>query len=210
MAFSSGKIFGCSILGVAEILRKRRDLRSRMQIPPSQEERKISQNPVAVFSCTGSGFSYCCIFEVLSGFLHWKIWLELLGLLPRKISTELFSGSSNSLPREKGALTRRALLPKSISVRLFSQEFLVGALGRVLSAPSVRVSPSTVGRVIGKTDGTWFGAILETNRESQQYSGTALGRLRVRLVEWLGNPMGLDSEPFLKPIGRANSTRGHP
>ena len=39
---------------------------------------------------------------------------------------------------------------------------------------SLRASPSTVGRVIGKTDGPWFGAIPETNRESQQYSGTAL------------------------------------
>ena len=37
-----------------------------------------------------------------------------------------------------------------------------------------RVSPSTVGRAIGKTDGPRFGAIPETNRESQQYSGTAL------------------------------------
>ena len=37
----------------------------------------------------------------------------------------------------------------------------------------VRVSPSTVGRAIGK-------------------------------------PIDLDSEPFLKPIGRANSTRGQP
>ena len=74
----------------------------------------------------------------------------------------------------------------------------------------LRASPSTVGRAIGKTDGTWFGAILETNWESQQYSGTALGRLRLRLEERLGKPMGLDLEPFLKPIGRANSTRGHP
>ena len=36
------------------------------------------------------------------------------------------------------------------------------------------------------------------------------GCLRVRLGERLGKPMGLDSEPFLKPIGRANSTRGQP
>ena len=35
-------------------------------------------------------------------------------------------------------------------------------------------SPSTVWKVIGKTDGPWFGATPETNRESQQYSGTAL------------------------------------
>ena len=40
--------------------------------------------------------------------------------------------------------------------------------------------------------------------------GDSLRRLRVRLEERLGKPMGLDSEPFLKPIGRANSTRGHP
>ena len=26
----------------------------------------------------------------------------------------------------------------------------------------------------------------------------------------VGKPMGLDSEPFWKPIGRANSTRGQP
>ena len=62
----------------------------------------------------------------------------------------------------------------------------------------------------GKTDVPWFGAIPETNRESQQYSGMALGRLRVRLPESLGKPMGLDLEPFLKIIGRANSTRGQP
>ena len=42
--------------------------------------------------------------------------------------------------------------------------------------PTIRASPSTVGRAIGKADG----------------------------------PMGLDSEPFLKPIGRANSIRGQP
>ena len=53
-------------------------------------------------------------------------------------------------------------------------------------------------------------AILETNRESQQYSGTALGRLRVRFAEPSGKPMGLYPEPFWKPIGRANSTRGQP
>ena len=41
-------------------------------------------------------------------------------------------------------------------------------------------------------------------------SKTLSGRLRVRLEERLGKPMGLDSEPFLKPIGRANSTRGQP
>ena len=67
-----------------------------------------------------------------------------------------------------------------------------------LFRPKFRVSPSTVGRAIGKTDGPWSGAIPETNRESQQYSGTALGRLRVRLAERLGKPMGLFSEPFLK------------
>ena len=49
-----------------------------------------------------------------------------------------------------------------------------------------------------------------SNRESQQYSGTALGRLRVRFGDRLGKPMGLFFEPFLKPIGRANSTRRQP
>ena len=53
MAFSSGKIFGFSTLGVAENFRKPCDLRSKMPIPPSQEWRKFSQNPVAVFSCSG-------------------------------------------------------------------------------------------------------------------------------------------------------------
>ena len=71
-----------------------------------------------------------------------------------------------------------------------------------------RASPSTVARAIGKTDVPEFQAILETNRESQQYSGTALRRLRVRFGDRLGKPMGLSFELFLKPIGRANSTWG--
>ena len=33
---------------------------------------------------------------------------------------------------------------------------------------------------------------------------------RLRLEERLGKPMGLDSEPFLKPIARASSIRGQP
>ena len=53
-------------------------------------------------------------------------------------------------------------------------------------------------------------AILDTSWESQQDSGTALGLLRVRFEERLGKPMGVIPEPFLKPIGRANSTRGQP
>ena len=53
MAFSSGKICGFSTLGVADICRKSCDLRSNMQIPPTREWRKLSQNPVAVFSCSG-------------------------------------------------------------------------------------------------------------------------------------------------------------
>ena len=53
MAFSSGKIFGFSTLGVAENFRKSCDLRSKFSIPSSQDWRKISQNPVAVFSCSG-------------------------------------------------------------------------------------------------------------------------------------------------------------
>ena len=36
------------------------------------------------------------------------------------------------------------------------------------------------------------------------------GCLRVQLEERLGEPMGLDSEPFLKPIERANSIQGQP
>ena len=81
-----------------------------------------------------------------------------------------------------------------------------------------RVSPSPVGRVLGssgKTDGL-DSEPPETNRESQQHSGAALVRLRVRLegrviiTQSLGKSIGLDSEPFLKPIGRANSTQGQP
>ena len=53
-------------------------------------------------------------------------------------------------------------------------------------------------------------AIPNTNRESQQYSGTALGRLRVRFEGPLGKPMALYFKPFLKPIGRASSTQGQP
>ena len=63
---------------------------------------------------------------------------------------------------------------------------------------------------LGKLMGLDSEPFLDTNRESQQYSGTALGCLRVRLEERLGKPMGLFSEPFLKPIGAANSTRGQP
>ena len=44
-------------------------------------------------------------------------------------------------------------------------------------------SPSTVWRAIGKTDVPSIRAILETNWESQQYSGTALGRLRVYVLQ---------------------------
>ena len=53
MAFSSGTICGFSTPGVADICRQPCDLRSKTQIPPSQESRKLSQNPVAVFSCSG-------------------------------------------------------------------------------------------------------------------------------------------------------------
>ena len=53
MAISSGKICGFSTPGVADICRKPCDLRSETQIPPSREWRKLSQNPVAVFSCSG-------------------------------------------------------------------------------------------------------------------------------------------------------------
>ena len=74
----------------------------------------------------------------------------------------------------------------------------------------ISASPSTVWRAIGKTDVPSIRAILETNRECQQYSGTALGRLRVRFAEPSGKPMGLYPEPFWKPIARANSTRGQP
>ena len=49
MAFSSGKICGFSTLGVADICRKLCDLRSKTQIPPFREWKKLSQNPVAVF-----------------------------------------------------------------------------------------------------------------------------------------------------------------
>ena len=53
MAFSSGKICGFSTLGVADICRKLCDLRSKTQIPPSQEWRNLPQSPLAVFSCSG-------------------------------------------------------------------------------------------------------------------------------------------------------------
>ena len=39
---------------------------------------------------------------------------------------------------------------------------------------SLRASPNTVWRSIEKTDGPLFWAIPESNRQSQQYSGTAL------------------------------------
>ena len=52
--------------------------------------------------------------------------------------------------------------------------------------------------------------LLKPISEIQQYSGAALGRLRVRFGDRLGKPMSLFFESFLKPIGRANSTRGQP
>ena len=60
---------------------------------------------------------------------------------------------------------------------------------------NVRVSPSTVGRAIGKTRCALIQGHSWNQLGGQQYSGPALGRLRVRLEERLGKSMGLDSEP---------------
>ena len=53
IAFSSGKICGFSTQGGADMRREPFALCSRTQIPPSREWKKLSQNPVAVFSCSG-------------------------------------------------------------------------------------------------------------------------------------------------------------
>ena len=47
-------------------------------------------------------------------------------------------------------------------------------------------------------DAPKFQAMLKTNPESQRYSETALGCLRVRFGDRLGKPMSLLFEPFLK------------
>ena len=51
----------------------------------------------------------------------------------------------------------------------------------------------------------YCGVSLSSELRSQES-----GRLRARLEEQLGKPACLSSKPFLKPIGRSNSTRGQP
>ena len=51
--------------GLLTFCRKPCDLHSKTQIAPSQEPRKVSQNPVAVFSCSGERFPSLSFFSLV-------------------------------------------------------------------------------------------------------------------------------------------------
>ena len=83
MASSSGTIGGFSFLGIAEVCWKPCDLHTQMQIPPSQERRKLSQNPVAVFLCSDERSSQMKPFRLASHhcskervFMWFKSWVH--------------------------------------------------------------------------------------------------------------------------------------
>ena len=97
-----------------------------------------------------------------------------------------------------GFQSGRLELVKKLSKFIRKLVFQISTIFDKFQSPWLELPKTIAGTNLG------FGAFLNAVR------GGKSGGLRVRLEEWLGKPMGLDSEPFLKPIGRANSTQGQP